>query len=74
MAQDLLIICTAENLVAIAQVSTDIMMQLLDEYSEAQCLKIMFIVDQYNSLNKFANSVGNQWEPGYKNRTLTQCK
>ena len=68
--REVLLIRTADELVAGTQVSAITMTQLLSEYSKAEVIEIIFVVNQYNSLSKFANSLGMQLESGYKNRML----
>ncbi|MBT4521097.1 MAG: carboxymuconolactone decarboxylase family protein [Halieaceae bacterium] len=63
--RDLLLIQTADELVAGTQLGADTMTRLMKEYTEAEVIEIIFIVNQYNGLSKFANSVGVQLEPGY---------
>lgn len=64
--RDLLLVAVADELVANTQLSSATMANLLKNYSNAEVIEIIFIVNQYNGLSKFANSVGVQLESGYR--------
>jgi 4-carboxymuconolactone decarboxylase len=64
--KDLLLVRTADELVMGTKVSPETMADLMKNYSTAEVVEIIFIVNQYNGLSKFANSLGIQLEPGYK--------
>lgn len=63
--RELLIIYAVDEYVTGTQLSAATMAKLLDEYSEAEVIEILFIINQYYGMSKFANSLGIQLEPGY---------
>lgn len=62
---DLLLIRTADELVKGTQVSAETMRDLIAQYNSEEIIEIIFLVNQYNSLSKFANSLSIELESGY---------
>ncbi|MCX2981822.1 carboxymuconolactone decarboxylase family protein [Halieaceae bacterium IMCC14734] len=71
---DLLLIRTADELVMGTKVSPETMIDLMNNYSTAEVVEIIFIVNQYNGLSKFAKSLGIQLESGYKKGRFQEYK
>ena len=62
---DRLLIRVADELVAGTRVKPDTMQQLMTIYNHEEVIEIIFVVNQYNGLSKFANSLGIELEAGY---------
>ena len=64
-ARELLLIRAADELVTGTQLGADTMAELMKIFDDAEVIEIIFIVNQYNGLSKFANSLAVKVEPGY---------
>lgn len=65
-ARERLLIEAADQLVSQVGLDQTTMEDLLAAYSRKEVIEIIFIVNQYNSLSKFANSLNMQLEAGYE--------